>query len=395
MEDVFVLGATRTAVGEFGGGLKDISACSLAMLIMQSVVSRAGIEKSDVEQVFIGNCFEPLDSNVSRIASVKAGMPIKAPAITISATCGSAMQATIAGIHSIREGDADVVLVGGVESMSTAPYLLTTSRWGQRLQHGQMYDLLWRAMQEYPIGGGMGLTAENVAERYGISREAQDRLALQSQQRACKAIQDGKFREEITPVIVNPKKPDKVVDTDEHPRPDLTFEKLSKLPAVFKTNGTVTAGNACGMNDAAAAMILVSERKLEELGAKPLARIIGYGVAGVDPAYMGIGPVPAIGKALERAGLTIDDIDLFEINEAFAAQYLACEKELGLNGEIVNVNGSGISLGHPVGATGCRLSVTLIHEMMRRKLKYGVASLCAGGGHGFAVVLERIQENGS
>ncbi len=391
MRDVVMVGATRTPIGDFGGSLKDVSATSLARAVIDSSIQRAGIEKKVVEQVIMGNCFEPLDQNVARIAAVKSGLPLETPGFTIVVNCASGMQAIICGTQAIRDGDVDVVIAGGVESMSTAPYILTTTRWGQRLQHGQLIDMLWRAMQEYPIGAGMGLTAENLAEKYGISREEQDRFSLLSQQRACKAIQEGRFKDEITPVLIPQKKGEaKVVDTDEHKKPDTTLEKLSKLPPAFKKDGTVTAGNSSGLNDAAAATVLMSKEKAKEIGLKPLAKILGYAIVGVDPSYMGIGPVPATKKVLNKVGLSLKDIQLIEINEAFAAQYLSCEKELGLNRDIVNVNGSGIALGHPVGATGCRLVVTLIHEMVKRDLTLGLATLCVGGGLGFAVVVERL-----
>ncbi len=388
--EVVIVSATRTPIGDFGGSLKDVSATSLAMRVIESSLERVGLEKALVGQVIMGNCFEPLDQNVARIASVKCGLPIEIPAFTIVVNCASAMQAIICGVQAIRDGDMEVVIAGGVESMSNAPYILTTTRWGQRLQHGQLIDMLWRAMQEYPIGAGMGLTAENLAEKYGISREEQDQFSLLSHQRACKAIQEGRFKDEITPVLVPQKKGEpKVVDTDEHPRPDTTLERLAKLPPAFKKNGTVTAGNSSGLNDAAAITILMSREKAKEVGLKPLAKILGYAIVGVDPSYMGIGPVPATRKVLKKLGLTLKDIQLIEINEAFAAQYLACERELGLNREIVNVNGSGIALGHPVGATGCRLVVTLLHEMAKRDLTLGLATLCVGGGLGFAMVIER------
>ncbi len=388
--EVVIVSATRTPIGDFGGSLKDVSATSLAMRVIESSLERVGLEKGLVGQVIMGNCFEPLDQNVARIASVKCGLPIEIPAFTIVVNCASAMQAIICGVQAIRDGDMEVVIAGGVESMSNAPYILTTTRWGQRLQHGQLIDMLWRAMQEYPIGAGMGLTAENLAEKYGISREEQDQFSLLSHQRACKAIQEGRFKDEITPVLVPQKKGEpKVVDTDEHPRPDTTLERLAKLPPAFKKNGTVTAGNSSGLNDAAAITILMSREKAKEVGLKPLAKILGYAIVGVDPSYMGIGPVPATRKVLKKLGLTLKDIQLIEINEAFAAQYLACERELGLNREIVNVNGSGIALGHPVGATGCRLVVTLLHEMAKRDLTLGLATLCVGGGLGFAMVIER------
>jgi acetyl-CoA C-acetyltransferase len=301
------------------------------------------------------------------------------------------MQAVICGFQAIRDGDVDVVVTGGVESMSNAPYILTTTRWGQRLQHGQLIDLLWKGMQEYPIGAGMGLTAENLAEKYGILREDQDEFSLLSHQRACKAVQEGRFKEEITPVVIPQKKGEaKTIDTDEHPRADTTLEKLAKLSGAFKKNGTVTAGNSSGINDASAAVVLMAKEKAKELGVKPLARILGYAIVGVDPSYMGIGPVPATQRVLKKAGLSLKDIQLIEINEAFAAQYLSCERELGLNRDIVNVNGSGIALGHPVGATGCRLVVTLLYEMQKRNLQLGLATLCAGGGMGFAMVVERL-----
>jgi acetyl-CoA C-acetyltransferase len=390
MRDVVIVSATRTPIGDFGGSLKDVSALSLAIRVIESSLERVGLEKKVVEQVVMGNCFEPLDQNVARIAAVKSGLPLETPGFTIVVNCASAMQAMICGTQAIRDGDVNVVIAGGVESMSNAPYILTTTRWGQRLQHGQLIDMLWRAMQEYPIGAGMGLTAENLAEKYGISREEQDWFSLLSQQRACKAIQEGRFKDEITPVLIPQKKGEaKVVDTDEHPRPDTTLEKLAKLPPAFKKDGTVTAGNSSGINDAAAVTVLMSEGKAKEMGLKPLAKILGYAIVGVDPSYMGIGPVPATKKVLNKVGLSLKDIQLIEINEAFAAQYLSCEKELGLNRDIVNVNGSGIALGHPVGATGCRLVVTLIHEMVKRDLTLGLATLCVGGGLGFAMVIER------
>lgn len=391
MRDVVIVSATRTAIGDFGGSLKDVSATSLAMAVIESSIQRAGIEKKVVEQVIMGNCFEPLDQNVARIAAVKSGLPLETPGFTIVVNCASAMQAMICGTQAIRDGDVNVVIAGGVESMSNAPYILTTTRWGQHLQHGQLIDMLWKAMQEYPIGAGMGLTAENLAEKYGVSREEQDWFSLLSQQRACKAIQEGRFKDEITPVLIPQKKGEaKKVDVDEHPRPDTTLEKLSKLVPAFKKDGTVTAGNSSGLNDAAAVTVLMSEGKAKEMGLKPLAKILGYAIVGVDPSYMGIGPVPATKKVLNKVGLSLQDIQLIEINEAFAAQYLSCEKELGLNRDIVNVNGSGIALGHPVGATGCRLVVTLIHEMVKRDLTLGLATLCVGGGLGFAMVIERL-----
>ena len=390
MRDVVIVSATRTPIGDFGGSLKEVSAVSLAMRVIESSLERVSLEKKVVEQVIMGNCFEPLDQNVARIAAVKCGLPLETPGFTIVVNCASGMQAIICGTQAIRDGDMNVVIAGGVESMSNAPYILTTTRWGQRLQHGQLIDMLWRAMQEYPIGAGMGLTAENLAEKYGISREEQDWFSLLSQQRACKAIQGGRFKDEITPILIPQKRGEaKVVDTDEHPRPDVTLEKLSKLSPAFKKDGTVTAGNSSGLNDAAAVTVLMSKEKAKEIGLKPLAKILGYAIVGVDPSYMGIGPVPATQKVLNKVGLSLKDIQLIEINEAFAAQYLSCERELGLNRDIVNVNGSGIALGHPVGATGCRLVVTLIHEMAKRDLTLGLATLCVGGGLGFAMVIER------
>jgi acetyl-CoA C-acetyltransferase len=390
MRDVVIVGATRTPIGDFGGSLRDVSAASLGIGIVEASIKRAGIEKSMVNQVIMGNVYEFLDHNVARVIAVKCGFPFDTPAFTIGQACSSGMQAITSGFQGISQGDVDVVVAGGVESMSNAPYVLTTARWGQRLQHGQLTDSIWKVMQEYCIGVGMGLTAENLAEKYEVSREQQDQLSLSSHQRACKAIKEGRFKDEITPVVVPQKKGEaKIVDTDEHPRPDTSLEKLAKLNPAFKKGGTVTAGNSSSLNDAAAAVVLMAEEKARELGIKPLARIVNHAVSGVDPSYMGIGPVPATKKVLKKAGLSLGDIQLIEINEAFAAQYLSCEKELGLNRDIVNVNGSGIALGHPVGCTGCRLVVTLYYEMVKRNLRYGLATLCVGGGMGFAVVLER------
>ncbi len=391
MKDVVIVGATRTAIGTFGGSLRDIRAIELSRFIIEAVIERTGIEKNVIERVIMGNCFEPIDHNVARIGLVTAGLPPETTAFHIVATCGSGMQAIMSGVQSIRDVEADVIIAGGVESMSSAPYVLYTARWGMRLQHSQVTDPIWKSMQEHPIGGGMGMTAENLAEQYKISREEQDAFALRSQQCAGRAIAEGRFKDEVTPYPVPQRKGEsKLYETDEHPKPNVTMEQLAALPPAFKKGGTVTAGNACGINDAAAAVILMSTDKAKELGVKPLARIVGYAVAGVDPSYMGIGPVPATKRALKKAGLKLDDIELVEINEAFAAQYLACERELGWNRDIVNVNGSGISLGHPVGCTGARLVVTLLHEMQKRNLQRGLATLCAGGGQGFATIIERV-----
>ncbi len=391
MKDVVIVGATRTPIGTFGGSLRDVKAIELSQFIIESVINRTGIEKNLVDQVILGNCFEPIDHNIARIGLVKAGLPLETTAFHIVATCGSGMQAIMSGVQSIRDDNADCVIAGGAESMSTAPYLLPTARWGFRLQHHMAVDMIWKSMQEHPIGGGMGLTAENLAEQYNIPREEQDAFALRSQQNAGKAIREGRFKDEISPVPIPQRKGEpKMYDTDEHPKPDMTMEKLAALPPAFKKGGTVTAGNACGINDAAAAVILMTAEKARQLGLKPMARIVSYAVAGVDPAYMGIGPVPATRKALKRANLNLDDIELIEINEAFAAQYLACERDMGWNRDIVNVNGSGISLGHPVGCTGARLVVTLLYEMQKRNLHRGLATLCAGGGQGFSTIVERI-----
>ena len=390
MKDVVIVGATRSPIGTFGGSLRDITANQLSPFIIEAVIKRTGIEKNVIDQVILGNCFEGIEHNVARIGLVRAGLPVETSAYQVVATCGSGMQAIISGVQGISEDDASCVIAGGVESMSTAPFVLKTARWGMRLQHNECTDAIWKSMQEPPIGPGMGLTAENLAEQYGISREEQDAFALRSQQCAGRAIKEGRFKEEITPFPVPQRKGEpKMYHIDEHPKPDITMAKLAELPPAFKKGGTVTAGNSCGINDAAAAVILMGRERAKELGVKPLARIVSYAVVGVDPAYMGIGPVPATRKALKRAGIKMDDIQLVEINEAFAAQYLACERELGWSRDIVNLGGSGISLGHPVGCTGARLVVTLLYGMAREKSRYGLATLCAGGGQGFAVIIER------
>ena len=388
-ENVYIVSATRTPIGSFGGSLVKVPATEMAVLIIQSAIKRAKIEKNLVDLVFMGNCFDPIADNIARIATVKSGLPIETPGISISATCGSGMQAVAFAFQAIRDGEANIVVAGGVESMSMAPFVSTTNRWGARLRHAEMIDLVWKAMQENPLGCGMGMTAENVAERDGISREDQDKLALTSQARAVRAIKEGRFSDEITPVEIPYKKGEvKVFDTDEHPRESVTMEQLAKLPPAFKKGGTVTAGNSSGINDGAAVVVLMSGEKVRELGIHPMARIVEKTVVGVDPDYMGDGPIYATREILKKTGLTLKEIDLIEVNEAFAAPYLACEKALGLDREIANVNGSGIALGHPVGCTGCRLIVTLVHEMKKRGDNLGLATLCAGGGHGFATIIE-------
>ena len=391
MKDVVIVNGTRTAIGAFGGALRDIPPLDLAQHVIKEVLNRANVQPELINKVIFGCNFAPIEQNIARNAAFMAGIPKEAPGFTINSTCGASLQAIISGAQAIQCEEAEIILAGGVESMSNAPYIMHSARWGQRLRHLEAYDLVWRGMQEPFIGVGMGLTAENLAEKYSISRQEQDEFAVLSHKRAAKAIDEGKFKAEITPFEIPQRKRDPIIfDTDEHVRRDASLETMAKLPAVFKKDGTVTAGNACGMNDAATAVILTHLDKAKELGLKPLAKITAYHVAGVDPDYMGIGPVPAIQGALKKAQLQLSDIERFEINEAFAAQYLACERELGLDRNKVNLYGNGIALGHPVGATGCRLVVTLLYEMVAESIGLGVASLCAGGGMGFAIILEKI-----
>ncbi len=391
MKEIVIAGATRTAIGDFGGTLKAVPPMELAQHVMKEVIKRSGVQPQWINKVIFGCAFAPIEQNIARNAAYSAGIPQEAPGFTINGTCGSSLQAIISAVQSIQCGESRLIMAGGVESMSNAPYIMESARWGRRLGHAESYDLVWRGMQEPLIGVGMGLTAENLAEKYEISRQEQDAFALLSHHRAAKAIDENRFVPEITPITLPARKGEMIVfDRDEHVRPGTSIESLAKLPPIFKKDGTVTAGNACGMNDAASVVLVTDLESANGWGLKPMAKILSYHVAGVDPDYMGIGPVPAIRGALEKADLDLAAIDQFEINEAFAAQYLACEKELGLDRDKVNPYGNGIALGHPVGATGCRLAVTLIHAMIARDLNIGIASLCAGGGMGFALVLERL-----
>jgi len=389
-QKVFLVSAVRTPIGVFGGAMRTTKPLDLAQLVILSALSRADIQKDQVDQVIMGNCMAPLEQNVARVASLLAGLPYEVPGYTINCACSSAMQGAILGAMTIIQGMAGVVIAGGVESMSNAPYILDSARWGQRLRHMEAIDLLWKSMQEYPVGGGMGIAAERLAEKYHLSRLEQDELAVYSHQRAIRAIEEDRFTREIVPVEVpQGKGPAKVVDTDENPRRDISLEKLAKLKPAFQKDGSVTAGNASSLNDGAAALVLASEDKVKEFGLNPLAEIKAFSTKAVDPHYVGIASVPAIKDVLEQTELVLGDVDLFEVNEAFASYYLACEKELGLDREKTNVNGSGISLGHPVGCTGARLIVTLYYELERQGLNLGIAGLCAGGGVGTAVMLER------
>ncbi|WP_027365129.1 acetyl-CoA C-acetyltransferase [Desulfotruncus alcoholivorax] len=391
MRDVVIVAGARTPIGDFGGSLRTVTAGNLAVVAIKEVIKRAGIEAGEIDDVILGCCVQSSEEpNVGRTAALMAGLPDNVTGMTIQRQCASGLQAIISGCQQIQTGDSEIVLAGGTESMSTAPFLLKQARWGMRLQHGQITDALWETLTDPIHKILMGETAERLADKYGISREEQDIIAFRSHQNAINAINKGYFAEEIIPVPVPQRKGDPVmVDRDEHPRADISLAKLSKLPPAFRKNGTVTAGNASGLNDAAAAVILMSEEKARQKGLKPLARIVSHARAGVEPDLMGYGPVPAIKKALQRANLTLADIDLIELNEAFAAQYLACEKLLDLNRDIVNVNGSGVGLGHPVGCTGARITVTLLNEMARRNARYGLASLCVGGGMGVALIVER------
>lgn len=393
-QDVVIVSAVRTAIGSFGGSLKPVRAHELGAVVIGEALKRAGVTGEMVSEVIMGDCVQCSDEfNTARSAMLKAGLPIEVPAFTIQRACSSAMTAVVTAAQQIKCGDAGIVVAGGVESMSNAPYALKSARWGQRLGHGELVDTMWEALHAASGLFGepyiMGQTAENLAEKYGLTRQEQDEVALRSHQNAQAAIESGRFADEITPVMVPQRKGEPVVfDTDEHVRFNMTMDQLTRLKPAFKKDGTVTAGNASGINDGASAMVLMSREKAGELGLEPLATFIASGVAGVEPHLMGYGPAPATKKALARAGLGLEDIGLIEVNEAFAAQYLAVGKLLGLNREITNVNGSGVALGHPVGSTGCRIIVTLIHEMKKRGVETGLATLCAGGGMGTTVIVE-------
>ena len=395
-KEVVIVSAARTAIGSFGGALKDIRAHKLAAKVMQEVLKRANdLAPELVSDVIAGDCLQGVDeANTARTASLAAGIPHRVPAFTIQRQCASSMQALISGTQQILCDDSDVVLVAGVESMSSAFYYLDKARWGMRLRNQEVIDSLWEALYSGSRVLGdpmiMGLTAENLATKDGISREEQDQVALESNNKAEAAIKAGRFQQEIVPIEIPVGRGDtSIFGQDEHPRFGLRMEDLAKLKPVFKKDGTVTAGNSSGINDGAAAAIIMTRGKAKELGLSPMARIVSHSIAGVEPQVMGYGPIPATEKALKKAGMELKDIQLIELNEAFAAQYLACERKLGIDRNITNVNGSGISLGHPVGCTGLRIVVSLIYEMIRRDVDVGLATLCVGGGMGMATIVAR------
>lgn len=390
--DVFILDGSRTAFGTFGGSLAAATGVELGTAAAQGALQRCGLDGSDVDNVVFGSVIQSYNGSayVARHVALSAGVPEGVPALTVNRLCGSGLQSVITAAKDIRAGDSEVSLVGGTESMSQTPYLLRQARFGLRMGDGLATDMLSEILTDAYSGLPMGVTAENLARRYDISREEQDELALLSQQRAAAARDCGRFAEEIVPVTVKERKGEKQVALDEHIRDNTTLERLGALKPAFVQDGTVTAGNSSGINDGAAALLVASETAVRVKGLQPLARIVSYGVVGVNPAYMGIGPVPAIKLALDNGQLKPKDIDLWEVNEAFAAQYLSVEKELGLPRERTNVNGGAIALGHPVGASGARLLLTLVYELRRRSLRYGVASLCIGGGQGIAMVVEAL-----
>ena len=391
MREVVIASAARTPIGSFGGTLKNTPAVTLGKTAVEEAVKRAGIKPEQVDELVFGCVLQAgLGQNVARQVSLAAGLPIETPAMTINKVCGSGLRSVGLAAQIIKAGDADIVVAGGTESMSMAPYAMPAARWGARMFDAKMVDVmvndgLWDAFNQYH----MGVTAENVADQWGITREELDEFSLKSQQKAEAAIKAGKFKDEIVPVVIPQKKGDPIVfDTDEYPKFGASLEKMAKLKPAFKKDGKVTAANASGINDSAAALVVMSAEKAAELGITPLCKIVSYASAGVDPSIMGVGPIPASKKALEKAGLTVDDIDLFEANEAFAAQSVAVGRELQIPEEKLNVNGGAIALGHPIGASGARILITLIYEMKKRGCHKGLATLCIGGGMGTAMIVE-------
>jgi len=389
--DVLVLSATRTAIGKYGGGLAAVPPCDLAATVVREAVFRAGVDPADVGHVVFGNVIhtEVRDMYLGRVAAVNGGLPVETPAFTLNRLCGSGLQAIVSASQAIRLGDCDVAVAGGAESMSRGQYWVPGLRWGQRMQDGVVVDAMVGALTDPFDACHMGVTAENVAADYGVSRADQDELAAESHRRAAAAAGAGFFTEQITPVEVPGRKGTVSVDTDEHIRPGVTTDDLARLRPAFAADGTVTAGNASGINDAAAAVVLAGGEFAEEHGHSPLGRLVAYAHAGVEPRVMGMGPVPAVRKVLDRAGMKLDDIDLFEVNEAFAAQALAVARELGLPPDRTNPNGSGVSLGHPIGATGAILAVKALYELRRTGGRHALVTMCIGGGQGIAAIFER------
>ncbi len=393
MREVVVVSAVRTAIGTFGGSLKDVSPTQLAALVVREAVARAGVQPAQVGAVVFGHVIntEPKDMYLSRVAAIDGGLGQDVPAMNVNRLCGSGLQAIVSAAQSVMLGDADVAIGGGAESMSRGPYIVPSARWGARMGDFKTLDMMVGALHDPFDVIHMGVTAENVAAKFGITRQDQDGLALESHRRASAASRAGLFKDQIVPVELKSKKGTVLFDTDEHIRHDATMDDMAKLKPVFlKENGTVTAGNASGINDAASAVVLMERKAAERAGLKPLARLVSYGHAGVDPKIMGIGPVPASRKALERAGLQASQLDVIESNEAFAAQACAVTRELGLDPARVNPNGSGISLGHPIGATGAIITTKALHELQRIGGRYALVTMCIGGGQGIAAVFERI-----
>lgn len=390
--DVVIVGACRTAIGKHGGALKTVDAVSLTIPVIQELIRRSGLDPDLIEDVIWGCNYQKTykENNLARVAAVKAGLPVSVPGVTVHRNCTSSMSAIQMAYYQIKAGEAEVIMAGGTDSMSNASYVVNQMRWGSRMGHVDVRDSMWDSLTEMGIGPGMGITAENLAAKYSITRQEQDELALISHRRAIKAIDEGRFKDEIVPVPVTQKNNNTVTfDSDEHPRKDTTLERLARMKPAFKQGGTVTAGNSSGINDGAAGIVIMTRSKAEELGLGVMASIVATATTGVEPEIMGIGPVSATQKALLKGGMTLNQVELLEVNEAFAAQYLACEKALKLNRNITNVNGSGIALGHPVGCTGARITTTLIYEMQKRDAKIGLATLCAGGGMGTALVVAR------
>lgn len=393
MSEIFVVSGVRTAIGDFGASLKDIPPCELGSTVIKEALSRANLEGADVGHVVVGHVAntEPRDMYVSRVASVNAGVSIETPAFNVNRLCGSGLQAIVSAAQSIQLGDASVAIAAGVENMSRAPYILPAHRFGARMGDSVAMDMMTGALSDPFEKIHMGVTAENVAKKFNISREEQDALAMESHRRAIHAIDNGYFKDQIVPIVQKTRKGEVIFDTDEHARRDITAESLSKLKPVFiRENGTVTAGNASGINDGAAAVVLMNAQEVKQRNLKPLARLVAYAHAGVEPGLMGIGPVPATQKALTKAGLAINDIDVIEANEAFAAQACAVSKQLGFDPAKTNPNGSGISLGHPIGATGTIITVKALYELQRIQGKYALVTMCIGGGQGIAAIFERV-----